>query len=418
MKGNPQGTVSAINSYTQTSSGVFEASIGSSGNSQLLVGGTATLAGSLNVDLANGFQPTHGGTYQIIASSALTGTFNDGNTIVAANFSSGVNPYNNNQSAGLFDVNYSSSGVTLSGFHQIHVFSFGIDDTDPTTRKYTITGEAAAQQVSNAFAYFPGVVQDICMKRSSTDPSNASDLIAGLNQLNVNPGDTCVIYIDTHGTYGKNPDDPNDESPLVRGNSSTTSTSETELFLSRADPSQDMTARQFAAIFSTSKWADVNKLFVMDTCFSAGFWQSADLKNSYLSAIPHSAIIASAPEDSFCYTLVSDNYQGNGVGTGGGCLGQALASTIGSLPPGDLEFSTLANSIKATQDQLFFGKNGYVEGDPEDNWGIALPYVNNVDFASTPDFETGMTVAVPEPMSLLSLQMIWYCLILRRRQHR
>jgi hypothetical protein len=65
--------------------------------------GSATLGGLLDV-LVSGTRPTHSASFQILASGgAPTGTFTNAPTEYAS-------------SQGLFKVNYSGTGVTLSGF--------------------------------------------------------------------------------------------------------------------------------------------------------------------------------------------------------------------------------------------------------------------------------------------------------------
>jgi len=68
---------------------------GLGGFSQLQVGGTASLAGTLDVSLINGFTPTNGELFAILTSGGLSGTFVD-NTIQVGNVT--------------FQVEYSPSG--------------------------------------------------------------------------------------------------------------------------------------------------------------------------------------------------------------------------------------------------------------------------------------------------------------------
>jgi T5SS/PEP-CTERM-associated repeat protein len=78
--GNSPGKLSVNGNYTQNSGGVLNieiggASPGAGGYDQLAVSGTATLGGTLNLSLVNGFRPTVGQTFNIITSSSEAGNF-------------------------------------------------------------------------------------------------------------------------------------------------------------------------------------------------------------------------------------------------------------------------------------------------------------------------------------------------------
>jgi hypothetical protein len=81
---NPGGTGAAglltLNgNYTQTANGVLNIEIGGTnpgtGFDQLVISGTATLGGTLNVSLINGFVPTSGTAFQILTFGSASGTF-------------------------------------------------------------------------------------------------------------------------------------------------------------------------------------------------------------------------------------------------------------------------------------------------------------------------------------------------------
>jgi hypothetical protein len=68
--------------------------------SQLQVGGSAALAGTLTVALASGFTPTIGSTFTVLTASSISGTFS--NSTIAIN------------SSEHFNVSYTSTGVVLT----------------------------------------------------------------------------------------------------------------------------------------------------------------------------------------------------------------------------------------------------------------------------------------------------------------
>ncbi|MEM9158676.1 MAG: CARDB domain-containing protein, partial [Verrucomicrobiota bacterium] len=79
LKLGPDGTVDLTGDFTQTSSGTLEAQIGGSPASEqfgeLMVSGTATLDGTLGLELVNGFGPETGGSYQVATFGFRSGSF-------------------------------------------------------------------------------------------------------------------------------------------------------------------------------------------------------------------------------------------------------------------------------------------------------------------------------------------------------
>jgi fibronectin-binding autotransporter adhesin len=78
--GDGPGILTVNGSYTQSSTGLLDLQIGgtSSGSfSELVVNGSASLNGMLDVSLMNGFLPTSGDQWVILTSTSLSGTFID-----------------------------------------------------------------------------------------------------------------------------------------------------------------------------------------------------------------------------------------------------------------------------------------------------------------------------------------------------
>jgi hypothetical protein len=70
------GTVSVQGNYTQTAGAALDIDIaGPSTYGTLTVSGTATLAGTLNVALVNGFTPAPGASFTILSFGARSGDF-------------------------------------------------------------------------------------------------------------------------------------------------------------------------------------------------------------------------------------------------------------------------------------------------------------------------------------------------------
>ena len=91
--GASPGTLSIIGTYTQGPSGVLDMQIGGlvagTEYDQLLVSGTATLGGTLNTSLINGFVPVAGQSFTFIqAAGGISGTFATINQPAGALFNS------------------------------------------------------------------------------------------------------------------------------------------------------------------------------------------------------------------------------------------------------------------------------------------------------------------------------------------
>ena len=95
------GRITINGNYTQGANGVLNMEIGgtTAGTEydQLVVNGTATLGGTLNVSLINGFRPAMGDIFQLVAPNSFSGAFATINTI---GFTA--------------SANYSSNGITLT----------------------------------------------------------------------------------------------------------------------------------------------------------------------------------------------------------------------------------------------------------------------------------------------------------------
>jgi len=78
-QGNNVGTLTVTGSYTQTANGTLNIAIGgpAAGTqyAQLLVDGSATLAGTVNVHTINGYAPTTGTTFGFLAYASVAGDF-------------------------------------------------------------------------------------------------------------------------------------------------------------------------------------------------------------------------------------------------------------------------------------------------------------------------------------------------------
>ena len=111
--GQSPGRFVAGMNYTQDSNGSLEIEIGGltpeTEHDVLDVGQTATLGGTLEVVLLNGFEPAPTDSFTFLTAAAITGSFDnapaDPNGVGSVSFDRGT-----------FDVTYSATSVTLGGF--------------------------------------------------------------------------------------------------------------------------------------------------------------------------------------------------------------------------------------------------------------------------------------------------------------
>ncbi len=105
LPGNSAGALTISGSYTQTAAGALAIEIGglTAGTEfdRLIIGGTTTLAGTLNLTLIGGFVPNLGATFPILGFASRTGTFA---TVTGTAIAAGKQ----------FAVGYNAADVTLT----------------------------------------------------------------------------------------------------------------------------------------------------------------------------------------------------------------------------------------------------------------------------------------------------------------
>lgn len=294
-----------------------------------------------------------------------------------------------------------------------HVLSVGVrsesplyEDTESWERF-----DIGAERVADAFWLRRGT-ESVAFRplgTSSTFASNRTALTTAIRNAEerVSPGDTFVFYINAHGVPVQVPTvvDNYTEDEL------TANVFDEGLLLSYADQGADgyptdkyFTDDDLYSLFNTSKWAQVNKLFIMDTCHAHGFWggSTADGDTGDLSRIPRTAILAACGETE---ESASSRFHDpvHHPGRGWGCLGEAVANAVPDFNGGT--FGEFADAVDR-KGQIFAGTTGYMCGFAEDKgWGAERTITWQLDFDATNDFDFYMGRAVPEPSSLA----IWCC---------
>jgi hypothetical protein len=360
--------------------------------------GSANLGGTLNVVLNNDFSaillPYNTARYRVITSIApVTTKFSKGvydghgKQVLEATFLSGAK-------AGLFDVDYNvgNNGVSLTNFHQIHTACVGVTDSGVPDYGISISGDSAASAVDAALSKLPGVIDHQLLRLTAgygqNNSANVGALHTFINNITVQPGDTFIFYVNAHAGTGTPPWDHPIAGVLGPTQLSLTS--------SVSNPGETVDAATFASWFSGTKWQEVNKLFLMDTCHAYGFWQGQDPAKTYLSALPHCAIIAASTEAALSsWHTYSDGYVG-------GELGHAVIGALGQVS-GVFDFGDFLSEVQR-QGQFVPSDNGFVQGTSEYVYGAPLlePLPVVIIGASSSDFQLNAVSSVPEP-SVLSL---------------
>jgi T5SS/PEP-CTERM-associated repeat protein len=412
------GTLTINGNVTQQRDGEMWFRIqGSHQHDALEISGAATFNGNLRVGLMEAeagqhYRPAPAETFKVIGTQmAPQVNFNTGAKIVEAHRDA------DGQTAGMFDIVTNETGVTLSGFRAIHALSIGIDDA-------TVAGGADARMVRDAFATLPGVATNSVVARDSFhDVGNSAAIARAIDNAAaaVRPGDTFVLFVSSHGGFDEALGADHGETPIRRqtldGDVSTFgdfTTTQTELWVSgRPGEDQMIPASEIRMMFDDTRWEGVNKLFVMDTCYSGGFWSDpeGDPLVSYLSSLDHAAIIAAAPNHLFAYAM----------NDGKGFLATAFADSILDLKSTENDLFSLVDSIHAEQNTLFrSGDPVLIKDFSRNGWGtpIFVDGLNPLFAAATADFSFGLvgSDAIPEPGSLAIIVLLTSGLLHRRRR--
>lgn len=301
-----------------------------------------------------------------------------------------------------------------------HVLCVGMRDRSGKE----LRGDVMAERVKDAFAQIPSV------KTGWLLPLDAQASDSGQNYIQIrdtikairnkmNEGDTFVFFIECHGAYDHNVCDGDnyggDERrvsaqyvkkvggvPLYLWND-TTGDEYWEL------GNNDLFDDDFSGYFTGSEWANINKLFILDTCFSGGFAGSTEYGDTGdLSRLPRFALMAAAPETHFAGSHY-DSEAGGQVGN----MGAALVNALNQLKDHDsITYEDLWQLIQA-EAGLYVGSTGSILGF-EDGWDSEFK-VDSVDMYSTMSSDFEMSLGIPEPATVLLLALGGLAVLRRRR---
>jgi hypothetical protein len=386
--------------FLQSDSGLLNLSLYGENNAEndfVNVSGTASVSGILRISLGRSdgndfFLPNTNDFFTVMTAPAVTGSFSsdDANSIEATfNYFDpdigqttgqlpGVIDIANQGDAGIFQAIYNPTSILLTRFHQIHVLSIGVTDDGK------LRGINSAVAVAQAFQDKLGVTDDRLIRLTAQNPSANVDLVTkSIIASSVQPGDTFIFYINCHsGAVAKG-----NETPYQREDQQHVTSGPSFLGLGGTvtSPNEWITASTLSGLFSGSRWAQVNKVFILDTCYAGGYWTGFG-NVRYLSSLPHSAIIAAAPESAVSLG-----------GSNGGYLGQAIATIIknstSTMSTQQDFYTLLSQSADQAQDDLVIGHySGYIEDEPSQDYGKLISAASlNISGTTTDDFSLGLS---------------------------
>lgn len=258
-----------------------------------------------------------------------------------------------------------------------------------------VNGRADAAAICAAFSHLVPFDGRTILEYDVTDLTKnpQTEIENALDGFDVSPGDNVVFFYSGHGG-GHETDGAVDESLYVTRRADTGRVLDDELTAYFLDPTR------------RDSWRDVNKLFILDSCHSGGFWDGEDAD---LSSLDHVALLAAAQE--LKVALTSQWSFDNRRGRFSLALADALQETDGFA-------AADTNRDGLTVQELMSFLVGYpnyqngITGYIKDGWGedpvtIAWePCLNSTD-----DFEM---IIIPEPATLAFLALGGLAVVRRR----
>jgi len=295
---------------------------------------------------------------------------------------------------------------------QTHVLAFGVD------QGANLAGDWAARSVADVFYKFDSVVtaESYALDYDAANPTKAYDVVIRDNvaamRSKIKSGDTLVFFLTGHGTALESGDEngvlkqvkpfpplfwwnTGDEYvALHQGGNFITDDDLTRAFM-KDDGNGNWVEDEH--------WANVNKLFIIDACFSGGFWGNTAGDDGDLNRLSNVALIAAAPE--YLYAPRARAWppaQSRGVGA----LTISLLAALNHMQDDiRITYDGLYHRILALQKRLYDenGPSFGIMGD-EQYWTgeYEMPFVEPFS-AYSPGFEMTLSNAIPEPTTMLAV---------------
>lgn len=171
--------------------------------------------------------------------------------------------------------------------------------------------------------------------------------------------------------------------------------------MSNSGPNRRITDDDFAAFFANDSWNGIDKLFILDACYSGGFWNTDTSRGDSgdFTSLQRSALFAAATESNYSWNanLFGDDELY-------GVLGVAIQDILADEALGGIvQFESLIALVQQRYNQFMtWIINGQqIQGNP----GLGDTFNNNITslFVSAFDETNGGAVLDPTQVNLESL---------------
>jgi len=286
-----------------------------------------------------------------------------------------------------------------------HVLSVGVRYNNSPSYK-TLANDILAQRIHDSFAWFPSVQTNTVLVLDANNSGNRARIQASIESMGnvISAGDTFVFYIGSHGCLNWTGDEVSIDTQYYDSNmqiNRAPSTADERVHLTRTaaiNSDEQLSDDWLREMFFDPKWEQVNKLFLIDSCFAGGFWGTTGTGDSGdLATLSKAALIASSLEGDFSYTA-DDGPSGMTMNVFGLALYQSLYNLRYNT---SVTYQNLYDEL-ARAGSLFKGQNGRIAD--EDYWDVVVPIDCRIAGAYTSDFEmTLQGSAIPEPVTMIGL---------------
>jgi len=283
-----------------------------------------------------------------------------------------------------------------------HVLAIGTDDFGSLYpgRGYDLYGGYGAAHVANALSAYCDNPQVTYLPLSTAGTGQKQAIIDALSRIEADlaPGDSFLLYMGAHGGFMQTGNEPEVFAQNNPDNvdSRELTTGDEYWYLSRTNDDENITDNLLTSLLSSTKWDSADKLFLLDHCYSGGFFGYEDVAAD-LASLPNAGVISASTEANFGYAAL------DGTGRYWGRLGQSLVSVLGRAEMAGIDmlsYGDLFNALQVDASQKN-GELGYVTGLPEDLW--SAPVVMESSFSGNSTFNFGFALrsaVVPEPATV------------------
>ncbi len=192
--GASPGKINITGNYIQGAAGTFNIEVGGTNAAtpdfdQLIVSGTATLGGTLNASVINGFLPKKGETFRFLTAASRVGDFATKNLAIYQGYP-------------LFGTNFGSNFYDLTS---LNILVRNTNDSGPDSFRQAILDSNAASDTDRILFNIPGVGPHTISPVSQLPAITQPVTIDGYAQLGASPntlavGSNAVLKVELNGT--------------------------------------------------------------------------------------------------------------------------------------------------------------------------------------------------------------------------